>query len=128
MDFSSINFDTCWKSFGSFPTSRVIYKWRCISHNLSVPCWNTLPRVKKWKVYKHSLKCKNIEVEFTSSSWGILRNSRSQIDDLAVLKIFENFTRKHLCWSLFLVNFNKNRLQTQVLSSEIWEIFMNTFL
>ena len=28
-----------------------------------------------------------------------------------VVKIFENFTGKHLCWSLFLINFITNRLQ-----------------
>ena len=28
-----------------------------------------------------------------------------------VVKILENFTGKHLCWSLFLINFITNRLQ-----------------
>ena len=29
-----------------------------------------------------------------------------------IVKIFENFTGKHLCWSLFLINFVTNRLGT----------------
>ena len=39
--------------------------------------------------------------------------SHSEIDMFfkIVVKILENFTGKHLCWSLFLVNFITNRLQ-----------------
>ena len=50
MEFSSTNFDTCWKLFGCFPASWVIYNedmllvlcWR-------VPCCNTLPIVRNLK-------------------------------------------------------------------------------
>ena len=37
-----------------------------------------------------------------------------------VLKNFANFTEKHLCWSLFLI-------EMQVFTCEICEIFKNTF-
>ena len=39
--------------------------------------------------------------------------SHSEIDMFfkIVVKILENFTGKHLCWSLFLINFITNRLQ-----------------
>ena len=48
---------------------------------------------------------------------------------IGVHKIFENFTGKHLCWSLFLTNFIKNKLQLNTsFSRKIFEIFMNTFL
>ena len=75
----SMNLDTCWKSFGSFPAGRVIYNKDVLIMYYS--CWDKLVRAKKkWKVYKHSLKYKILEVEFNSSSWSIFRNSRSQID------------------------------------------------
>ena len=52
----------------------------------------------------------------------------------AVLKSFQNFTGKHLCWSLFLISLQDEGLQlyfkkapAQVLSFEICEIFRNTF-
>ena len=38
------------------------------------------------------------------------------------LENFANFTAKHLCWGLFL-----KRYSTQVLSSEICEIFKSTY-
>ena len=87
---------------------------------------------KNWKVYKHSLKCKNLEVEFDSSSWSIFRNNHSQIDVLQnkLLKIFENFTRKHLCWSLFLVTFIKKRRQHRLFQVKfanfLWIFFYRT--
>ena len=45
-----------------------------------------------------------------------------------VVKIFENFTRKHLCRSLVLIKFITNRLQHRFFSSEICEIYTNVFL
>ena len=36
-----------------------------------------------------------------------------------VVKIFENFTGKHLCWSLLLINFITNRLQHRFLLVKI---------
>ena len=52
----------------------------------------------------------------------------------SVLKNFANFTGKHLCWSLFLINLQDLDLQlywketlTQVFSSEISEIFKYTY-
>ena len=52
---------------------------------------------------------------------------------IGVLKNFANFTGKHLCWSLFLINlqakalnFIKKRLQPGVFC-EICEIFQNIF-
>ena len=63
-------------------------------------------------VQKHSLKYKNLEVEFNSSSSSILRHSPSQMFfKIGVFKIFASFTGKHLYWSLFLIKFIKNRLQ-----------------
>ena len=56
-------------------------------------------------------------MDFNSSSWSILRNSHSQIDMFfkIVVKIFKNFTGKHLCWSLPLINFI-----TKVFSSDFF--------
>ena len=71
-------------------------------------------------------------MEFDSSSWSILRNSRSQIDVLQnrLLKIFKNFTRKHLWCSLFLVNFIKKRLQHRFFQVKfakfLWTLFYRT--
>ena len=52
-----------------------------------------------------------------------------------VFKNFAKFTGKHLCWSLFCnknaglrpANFIKKDTPTQVLSSEFYEIFKNTY-
>ena len=54
------------------------------------------------------------------------RSTRLQVfSKIDVLKNFANFTRKHLCWSFFLIKlqvfFNK-------VSYEISQIFKNTFL
>ena len=45
---------------------------------------------------------------------------------ICVLKNFENFTGKHLCWSLFLTNFIRDTT-TLVFSCEIWKNLKNTF-
>ena len=48
------------------------------------------------------------------------------------LKSFKNFTRKHLCWSLFLTNFIKNRLQHKFFLVKfvkfLWTPFYRTHL
>ena len=47
---SSINFDTCWKLFGSFPASWVIYNEDALLMICgSVTCWDTLSRVENLK-------------------------------------------------------------------------------
>ena len=43
-----------------------------------------------------------------------------------VLKNFANFTEKHLCWSLILIEFVKVRLQ-RGFSCEVCEIVKNTY-
>ena len=50
------------------------------------------------------------------------------------MKNFANFTEKHLCWSLLLLELHASCLQlywkeipTQVLSCQICEIFKNTY-
>ena len=44
------------------------------------------------------------------------------------LKNYTNFTRKHLCWSLFLIKvYNFIKTPTQVPSREICEIFNNIY-
>ena len=44
-----------------------------------------------------------------------------------VLKNFANFIRKHLCWSLFLIDFIKKRLQHRFFSCAYCEIFGNSY-
>ena len=71
-------------------------------------------------------------MDVNSSSWSILRNSHSQIDMFfkIVVKIFENFTGKHLCWSLFLINFITNRLRHRLFlvkfAKFLWTSFYRT--
>ena len=47
----------------------------------------------------------------------------------AVLRNFANFTRKHLCWALFLIKLQANtgETPTQAFSSKICKIFKNTY-
>ena len=51
---------------------------------------------------------------------------------MGALKIFKNFTGKHLCWSLFLVNFIKNRLRHRFFPVKfakfLWTPFHRTLL
>ena len=57
----------------------------------------------------------------------IFRSDRSHmLFKTGVLKNFTIFTGKYLCWSLFLMKFNKET-PTQSLSCEYREIFKNTF-
>ena len=46
---------------------------------------------------------------------------------IGVLKIFENFTRKHLRWNLFIVNFFKNRLKRRFSPLKIAKFFGTSF-
>ena len=48
----------------------------------------------------------------------------------AVFKDFAVFSGKHLCWNLFLIKLQGKTLKrlTQVVSSEICEIFKNTYI
>ena len=51
------------------------------------------------------------------------KHRRSQMFfKIDVLKNFEIFTEKHLCWGLFLI---KLQVATQVFSCEYWEVFKN---
>ena len=54
---------------------------------------------------------------------GRVRSSRSQLLFKIGFKYFTNFTRKDLCWSLFLIK----ETQTRVISCEICKFFKNTF-
>ena len=49
---------------------------------------------------------------------------------ICILKIFENLTRKYLCWSLLLVNFIKIRLQHRFFpvkfAKVLWALFSRT--
>ena len=76
------------------------------------------------------MKCKNFEVEFNSSSWSMLQNSRSEIDVLqkCVLKFFKNYTRKHLCWSIFLIKFIKNRLRHRLFPLKFGKFLWKPFI
>ena len=47
---------------------------------------------------------------------------------IVVLKNFANFTRKHLCWSLFLMKLQGKETPIQVFFYEIYEIFKNIFV
>ena len=66
------------------------------------------------------------------------RSSRSQMFfNIGVLKYFANFTRKQLCWGLFLIKlqafrplglqYYQKEAPTQVFSCEIMQIFKYTF-
>ena len=44
-----------------------------------------------------------------------------------VLKIFEDFTGKQLCWSLFLIKLQALQALTQMFYCEICKIFENTY-
>ena len=44
-----------------------------------------------------------------------------------VVKIFENFTGKHLCWSFFLINFVTNRLQHSFFLVKFAKFFGTSF-
>ena len=55
-------------------------------------------------------------------------NSRSQVFyKIHVLKNLEIFTRKHLCWSFFLINFIKNRLQNRCFPVNIAKCLSTAF-
>ena len=63
---------------------------------------------------------------------GIKSSGSKMIFKISALKNFENFTGKHLCWSLFLIKLQAFRLYysktpTQVFSCKISKIFKNTF-
>ena len=59
------------------------------------------------------------------------KSSRSQVFfKIGVLKNFANFTGKHLCWSLLLIELQAWRSKetpTQVFSCKICDIFKSTF-
>ena len=96
-----ILFENCLVLF--LPSESYIMKMRCSGfvevYHTGIHC----PQYEIWKVYKYSLKCKNLEVEFNSSSRIIPRNSRSQIDVLQnrCTGNFQKIHCKHLCRSLF---------------------------
>ena len=57
------------------------------------------------------------------------RSSRSQLflKILGILKYFTNFTGKYLCWSLFLIEFSKKRLQHKCFPLNFCEILRTFF-
>ena len=77
----------------------------------------------------------NTTVLYFYNSEATYRSSRSQMFfKIGVLKYFESFTEKYMCWSLFLINLHGCRpavllkeTPTQLFSYEICEIFKNTF-
>ena len=100
MDFSSINFDTYWKLFGSIPAIWVIY--------------NEDASLMIFEEYHAGIHCpnlsKSLEVEINSSSWSI-----------------SVFHRKPFCWSLFLTSFIKNILQHRFFSVKFAKDFSASF-
>ena len=126
MEYSSTNFDTCWKLLGSFPASWVIYN----EDTLLMVCWsvpgcNTLPTVGNLKsINAKTLRWSSIaSLELFSET--VVH--REMFFKTGVFKIFKNFTVKHLCQSLFLINFIRNRVQQSFFSSEICEILWTPF-
>ena len=69
-----------------------------------------------WKSYHSVEKFMFLPENLGSSRWQMFLK-------IGVLKNFANFTGKHLCWSLFLIE-----TPTQVFSCKICEIFKNFFL
>ena len=59
----------------------------------------------------------------------VFSESHSQIDMFfkIVVKFFENFTEKYLCWSLFLINFITNRLQHRFFQVKFAEFLGTSF-
>ena len=55
---------------------------------------------------------------------------RKMFFKIGVLKFFKNFTGKHLCWSLFLINVIKNRLRHRLFPVKsakfLWTPFYRT--
>ena len=57
MDFRSVKFDTCWKSFGFFSASWVTYNEDALHMiSVSVTCWDALSQVENFKSIETFIK------------------------------------------------------------------------
>ena len=90
-------------------------------------------RIAVWTIYTRSifwLVLLRIFWNFgnTSSKESMVRSSRSLVfNKISILKKFAKLTRKHQCWSHFLIVSRNKETPAQVFSCELWKAFKNTF-
>ena len=73
--------------------------------NFNIPEFSDKGRVQNPSIIQSKRYWEVVLRSFRGSRWSIFFN-------IGVLKMFSNFTGKHLCWSLFLIKyFVKNRFQ-----------------
>ena len=80
------------------------------------------------KISKTTFFTEHLQATATTCKKWIQKQPLEGFYKKAIFKNFAIFTGKHLCWSLFLINFIKKRLQlTQVFSWEYCKNFKNTY-
>ena len=103
MNFSSINFDSCWNLFLSLTVeSDLMHCPWCIGvYRTGIYC----SEQKIWKIYKRSLKYEIVGEEFNNTSWSIFSKDFAHKTMTASFLILEGFIWMQLIYFLTIIAF-----------------------